>query len=87
MSIPPDDSAVAGIPPEELARMRRWVENWKVTGPLLEAQREEDVRRSDTPSNIAAFQRLYRMAIAESPPQPTSGLVEQQALFKKLRPR
>lgn len=71
--------------PEQRARMKEYVERWKRVGPLLEAQREEDVRQSDTPSNIAAFGRLYAMALAASPPLPTSGLVEQQRLFSKLR--
>lgn len=72
--------------PEEWALMKQLVETWKRAGPLLELQREEDVRRSDTVENIAAFGRLYGMALAASPPQPTSGLVEQQTFFRKLQP-
>lgn len=72
-------------PEEHRARMREYVQRWARVGPLLEAQREEDVRRSDTLSNIAAFNRLYEMALAASPPVPDSGLVEQQRLFSKLR--
>ena len=70
---------------EKRQRMKEYVQRWKHLGPLLEAQREDDVRRSDTPGNIAAFGRLYAMALAASPPLPTSGLVEQQRLFSKLR--
>ncbi len=70
---------------ERHALMKEYVERWKRLGPLLEAQREEDVRRSETVSNIAAFGRLYSMALASSPPQPTSGLVEQQRLFSRIR--
>ena len=72
--------------PEQRELLKVYVQRWKVLGPLLEEQREEDVRRSDTPSNIAAFGRLYEMAVAASPPLPTSGLVEQQRLFTLLRP-
>ena len=69
----------------ERARLKEYADRWKRIGPLLEAQREEDVRRSDTVSNIAAFGRLYAMALTASPPLPTSGLVEQQRLFAKIR--
>jgi len=64
---------------------KQLVQNWQRVGPLLEEQREEDVRNSDTVSNVAAFGRLYAMALAASPPLPTSGLVEQQRFFAKLR--
>jgi hypothetical protein len=57
--------------PEEWARMN--VDRWKILGPMLEEQREQDVRRSDTKSNIAAFSRLFTMAIASrSPSEPAS---------------
>ena len=70
---------------DERARLKQYADRWKRLGPLLEAQREEDVRRSNTISNIAAFGRLYAIAAAASPPPPTSGLVEQQRWFAKLR--
>jgi hypothetical protein len=65
--------------------LREYVERWQRTGPLLDEQREEDVRRSDTASNVASFGRLWNEAIRVWPPQPYSGLVEQQRLFMKLR--
>ena len=70
---------------EEESALREYVARWKRVGPLLEKQREEDVRRSDTISNVAAFGRLWNEAVRTWPPLPTSGLVEQQRLFKKLR--
>jgi hypothetical protein len=81
----PQDGPTSVSPMDERARLKGYAERWKRLGPLLEAQREEDVRRSDTISNIAAFGRLYAMAVAASPPPPTSGLVEQQRWFAKLR--
>jgi hypothetical protein len=82
-----DDDALPIRSPEEWARMKAYVDRWKVLGPLLEEQREEDVRRSDTKSNIASFGRLFPMAVAASTPSDTSGLVEQQRLFSILRLR
>ena len=79
-------AATPALSPEEhRALLKEYVDRWARVGPLLEAQREEDVRRSDTISNISAFNRLYEMALAASPPVPDSGLVEQQRLFSKLR--
>ena len=81
-----DDDCDTPMSEEELRQTKLWVETWKRAGPLLELQREEDVRKSDTISNVAAFGRLYQMALIASPPLPTSGLVEQQTLFRKLLP-
>ena len=82
---PTADGEASANPPDERARLKEYAERWKRLGPLLEAQREEDVRQSDTVSNIAAFGRLYAMAVVASPPLPTSGLVEQQRWFANLR--
>jgi hypothetical protein len=71
---------------EEKAALRAYAARWRRAAPLLEAQRDEDVRRTDTPSAIVAFTRLGRQALTQSPPSDTSGLVEQQRIFRKLRP-
>ena len=80
----PDIAPTPASALDERARLKEYADRWKRLGPLLEAQREEDVRRSNTVSNIAAFGRLYAMAVAACPPLPTSGLVEQQRWFAKL---
>lgn len=61
------------------------VARWRRVGPLLERQREEDVRRSNTVADVASFGRLWIEAVRTSPPDSTSGLVEQQRWFAKLR--
>ena len=71
---------------EMRAKYQEYVDRWKRLGPLLEEQREADVRASDTVSNIAAFGRLWTSAVREWPPTDTSGLVEQQRFFAALRP-
>ena len=70
----------------EKAQLRDYAARWQLAAPLLDAQRDEDVRRSDTAASIASFGRLWNDAIKKSPPTDTSGLVEQQQLFRKLRP-
>jgi len=64
--------------------MRRWVETWRRAGPELDEIRCREIQATDTREAIrqllgsaAAFQDL--------PPRTTSGLVEQQAWFGKLR--
>ncbi len=71
--------------PNERALLREHVARWGRLGPLLERQREEDVRGSDTVQALACFDRLWRDAVRACPPGPTSGLVEQQRWFAKQR--
>lgn len=65
--------------------MRKWVETWKRAAPELEKIRHEEIRNSDTKKGIRAFNGLIFIALKQHPPEPTSGLIEQQSLFMKLR--
>ncbi len=71
--------------PDELILAKRWVETWKTTGPILEKIRRDDIRKVDTYQALLSF--IGPVDFTEEPfrPRPTSGLVEQQAWFKKLR--
>jgi hypothetical protein len=64
---------------------KRWVQTWKLAGPELERQREVDVRAVVGAGTVEAFDSFYRQALITHPPKPTSGLVEQQAWFQKMR--
>ncbi len=64
--------------------MKRWVEAWKRAGPELEKMREEDVRNADTQRAVRAFSGLVANAVKKFPPEPASGLVEQQRWFMLL---
>lgn len=66
------------------ARMKEYVERWKRVGPLLEAQREADVRQADTLSAFSFFAGMPKINAARFPAEPTSGLVQQQLWFRKL---
>ena len=70
---------------EDRTLLKEHVARWQRVGPLLERQREEDVRGSNTVVDVASFGRLWIEAVRTWPPGPTSGLVEQQRLFTKLR--
>lgn len=69
---------------------RRWVENWAHAGPLLEAQRRHEL------VNLTPERALFYAEALFSVPWPEdvlnrrrrwSGLIEQQDLFQRLRPR
>ncbi len=71
--------------PQEIAQLRQWVENWKTTGPILARIRREELRKLDTFRAISHL--LGPIDFTQEPfiPKPTSGLVQQQAWFKKLK--
>ena len=70
--------------PEEREQLKRWVENWKTVGPELEAIRREEVRTADNREAIAALDCVIDFA-RRPPPRPSSGIVEMQKHFAKLR--
>lgn len=69
---------------EERERIRRWVENWKLAGPELEAIRRREVRDADNVKVLALLEDMFNHALTQ-PPRPSSGMVEMQDLFAKLR--
>ena len=66
-------------------QVREWVETWRRAGPELERIRREEIRATDTMGGLEAFKGLVRRALDDCPPRATSGLVEQQAIFSRLR--
>ena len=64
--------------------MRRWVETWRRAGKELEQIRRREIEATDTRE---AIRQLFGFAVSfrNFPAQSTSGLVEQQAWFAKLR--
>lgn len=65
--------------------MHRWIENWRATGPVLESLRAEEIRNSDTAAAIEQLSDAFESARREWSAPATSGLVEQQRLFARLR--
>ena len=66
--------------------MARWVRTWQSAGPELEAFREYEAAVVDVQT---AVRDLFTGmdAVLTAPGAPTSGLVEQQMWFSKLRAR
>lgn len=69
----------------ERADMKRWVQTWVQAGPELQKVRDADIRAADTASMIECTIGLFRDAVKNFPPKPTSGLIEQQQWFMKMR--
>jgi len=64
--------------------LRRWVKTWRVAGAELEAIRRRELRSLNTQE---AIRHIFGEESAGVPPvgQATSGLVEQQAWFARVR--
>ena len=71
----------------EEQRVRQWIRNWEAAVPVLERLRAEEIRNSDTAAAIEQLNDAFESARRHWTPRATSGLVEQQRLFAKLRPR
>lgn len=78
-------SALEGWTPEQIAQAKRWVENWKEVGPILEQMRREELKRVDTFRAVESLCGPVDFSLPPFKPKPTSGLIEQQAWFRKLK--
>ena len=81
-----DESALSSWTPEEIALGRRWVDAWKRATPELERIRREELRQLDAFQAIAQLSATWDYRQPPRAPKPTSGLIEQQRLFGRLRP-
>ncbi len=70
---------------QERQRVRQWVRNWQEVGPILAQLREEEIRHTDTATAIEQLSDAFESARLHWKPPATSGLVEQQRLFARLR--
>ena len=64
--------------------MRRWAETWRRAGQELDEIRRREIEATDT---AEAIRQIFGSAVPsqEASRRTTSGLVEQQAWFSKLR--
>lgn len=80
-------SALASWSPEQIERGRRWVDAWKRAAPELERMRREELRQLDVYKAISLLSGPCDYTVEPRSPKPTSGLIEQQRLFQKLKRR
>lgn len=65
--------------------MRKWVETWKQAGPELEKIRLREVRDEDNRLSLQILESAFNLAAKTEQPDSSSGLVEMQRYFAKLR--
>jgi hypothetical protein len=78
-------SALASWTPEQIEAGRRWVNAWRSAARDLEAIRRKELREVD---GFRAIALLCGPTNYLEPPRlakPTSGLVEQQRIFRRAR--
>ena len=61
------------------------VRQWNAAMPVLQDVRDKDIQLADTERALKCFSGAVLAALPKHPPQPWSGLVEQQRFFRKLR--
>jgi hypothetical protein len=70
---------------DEKAGIRRWVETWQEYGPELERIRLRVAREEDKQVSIQQLAGAFNYATRTHPARATSGLVEMQRQYLKLR--
>ena len=78
-------SALADWTPEQIQVGRRWVAAWRTAGPELDRIRRQELRLLDTFKTIALLCGPADYRVPPRAPKASSGLVEQQRWFAKLR--
>lgn len=69
----------------EKENIRRWVAGWQKASIVLERMRTEAIRNSDTAAAIEQLSDAFESSLLHYQPPATSGLVEQQQIFARLR--
>jgi hypothetical protein len=69
---------------DEKEQIRLWVETWKRAGPELEAIRQLEIRDADNVKVLGTLECAFYHALT-LPPRESSGLIEMQTYFAKLR--
>ncbi len=66
-------------------KLKQYVENWKRVGMLLEEIEKKELRAINIADEVLSLSDASEAALNMYPPKPTSGLIEMQKLFMKLR--
>ena len=81
---PCSNAPSAGMTRDSEAGLRAFVERWRIAGARLEHLRREELRNVDVAAAIESLDGAFEATLA-GPERTTSGLVEQQAIFARLR--
>jgi len=66
-------------------KIRAWVAAWRRAGPMLERVRRRELQALGPEEVAAAIDALFDLGVFLARPRATTGLVEQQRLFQKVR--
>jgi hypothetical protein len=69
----------------ERQRIKERIAQWAAAAPVMQALRDEEVRRTDTGDAILQLNDAFASSLLHDAARETSGLVEQQAWFGRLR--
>lgn len=64
--------------------LRAFADSWRIASARLEGLRRQDLRDIDVASHIEALSGAFAATLAR-PPRTSSGLVEQQVVFARIR--
>jgi hypothetical protein len=73
--------------PTEREQIKRWVETWQRAGAALRQMKRQELRSPDYGKNSALIDELLEWAVEHQKVRTSSGLVEQQRMFMKMRKR
>ena len=65
--------------------IRQWVARWQKAGPKLERIRLQELRHTDVGASIEQLEDSFQSALINYPARVSSGLIEQQRWFKRLK--
>ncbi len=70
---------------KEIVTAKKWIANWRETGPILERLRVKEYRASNLAETLLSLTDVTGASLHAHPPKPDSGIIEMQRLFAKLR--
>ncbi|MBN1393818.1 MAG: hypothetical protein JW959_02140 [Pirellulales bacterium] len=71
--------------PTETELIRRWIGCWQRAGERMEELRREKLRNTDTQQSLMNLADAYESCRLHHRPLPSSGFVEQQRWFRRLK--
>ncbi len=66
-------------------KIRLWIDTWKKAGAALEEIRQHELQSPDYARQLELIDNMLQFACENRKPRLTSGLVEQQRWFMKMR--
>jgi hypothetical protein len=69
----------------EQEQIQHWVDNWQQAGKALKAIKRQELQQYDYAKNLPLIDRMLQWAYEHRTERLTSGLVDQQQWFMRLR--